>query len=132
MHNYNGKLVKLPKHGKAIVVTDLHGNLEDYKRYIALWKKCGEDKTHFILTGDFIHAMGLENDRSIDILESVKHNCENSEYFHPLLGNHEWSTISKVSVFKGGVDQSLNFEALLNGEVRKNMEAKTGRIRKIL
>lgn len=124
MHNYNGKLVKLPKNGKAIVVTDLHGNLDDYKRYIAVWKKCGEEKTHFILTGDFIHAMGLENDRSIDILESVKYNWENSEYFHPLLGNHEWSTISKVSVFKAGIDQSLNFEALLKERFGKTWKKK--------
>ena len=113
MHKYNGKLVELPKKGKAIVVTDIHGNIDDYKKYMGIWDKCKEEDVHFILTGDFIHAMGIENDRSIDILESVKYNWENNKNFHPLLGNHEWSTISKISVHKAGVDQSLNFEELL-------------------
>ena len=34
MSSYNGKLVELPQDGKAIVVTDLHGNLNDYNRYM--------------------------------------------------------------------------------------------------
>ncbi len=68
--------------------------------------------------------MGRKNDKSIDILESVKHNCENNENFHPLLGNHEWSTISKVSVYKGGVNQSLNFEALLKERFGKAWKKK--------
>ena len=80
---------------------------------MGIWEKCKDENTHLILTGDFIHAMGRKNDRSIDILESVKYNWENTDNFHPLLGNHEWSTISKVSVHKAGVNQSLNFEALL-------------------
>ncbi len=113
MSSYNGKLVELPKDGKAIVVTDLHGNLNDYKRYMGIWEKCRENNTHFILTGDFIHAMGRKDDRSIEILESVKKNWEKYENFHTLLGNHEWSTISRVSVFKGGINQSLNFDELL-------------------
>ena len=113
MTYYNGKLVELPKEGKAIVVTDIHGNLNDYERYMRIWEKCKDENTHFILTGDFIHAMGRKDDKSIDILESVKQNCETYENFHPLLGNHEWSTIERVSVYKGGINQSLNFDQLL-------------------
>ncbi|MGB8234138.1 MAG: metallophosphoesterase, partial [Methanobacterium sp.] len=124
MSNYNRKLIELPKYGKAIVVTDLHGNLNDYKRYMGIWEKCRDDNTHFILTGDFIHAMGREDDRSIEILESVKQNWENYEDFHPLLGNHEWSTISRVSVFKGGINQSLTFDELLKEHFRENWKMK--------
>ena len=113
MTNYNRKLVELAKEGKAIVVTDLHGNFDDYKRYMDIWEKCKGNNIHFILTGDFIHAMGIKDDRSIDILESVKNKYENSENFHVLLGNHEWSTISSVSVYKGGLNQSQYFERLL-------------------
>lgn len=126
MTNYNGKLVELPNQGKAIVVTDLHGNLEDYKKYMDIWSRCDREKDHFVITGDFIHATGRKNDNSIEILESVKYNWENSENFHPLLGNHEWATISTVSVYKGGVDQSHNFELLLRErfgvEWKKKME----------
>lgn len=126
MTKYNGKLVELPDQGKAIVVTDLHGNLKDYKKYLDIWRKCDKQRDHFVLTGDFIHAMGRKNDKSIDILESVKHNWENCENFHPLLGNHEWATISTVSVYKGGVNQSHNFELLLRerfgGEWKNQLE----------
>jgi Icc-related predicted phosphoesterase len=124
MHIYNGKLVELPNEGKAIVVTDLHGNLKDYKKYLSIWEKYGDENVHFILTGDFIHAMGRKNDRSIDILESVIQKCEINENFHPLLGNHEWSTISRTSVYKRGINQSLNFEDLLKERFDKGWKNK--------
>jgi hypothetical protein len=124
MSVYNGKLVQLPKKGKALVVTDLHGNLDDYNKYMGIWEKFRNKNNHFILTGDFVHAMGRKNDRSIDILENVKYNWENSENFHPLLGNHEWSTISKISVYKGGVNQSMNFETLLKERFGDNWQSK--------
>lgn len=124
MTSYNGKLVELPNKGKAIVVTDLHGNLKDYKRYLNIWKKCDTDQDHFVLTGDFIHSMDGKEDRSINILESVIDNCKNSDNFHPLLGNHEWSAISSVSVYKGGVNQSQNFELQLKERFHKNWKHK--------
>jgi Icc-related predicted phosphoesterase len=124
MRSYNGKLVELPKKGKAFIVTDLHGNLKDFNRYMKLWEKCRDDNAHLILTGDFIHAMGRENDRSIDILEFVKSYWESNENFHPLLGNHEWSTIAKVSVYKAGVNQSLNFEDMLKERFKKEWKYK--------
>ena len=113
MSNYNGKLVELPKKGKAIVVTDIHGNLDDYDRYMDIWEEYRKDNTYFIITGDFIHAMGKKDDKSIEILDSVKHYWENNENFYPIIGNHEWSTISNISVYKGSINQSLNFNELL-------------------
>ena len=99
--------------------------LNDYKRYMGIWEKCRDENTHFILTGDFIHAMGRKDDRSIEILESVKQNWENYEDFHPLLGNHEWSTISRVSVYKGGINQSLTFDELLKEHFGEELENET-------
>ena len=113
MPNYNGKLVELPKKGKAIVVTDIHGNIDDYNKYIDIWQEYRNDNTYFIITGDFIHAMGKKDDKSIEILDSVKNYWENNENFYPLIGNHEWSTISNISVYKGSINQTLNFEELL-------------------
>ena len=121
---YRGKLVELPKKGHAIVVTDIHGNINDYNKYIDLWEKCDKSKFYFIITGDFIHAMGKENDKSVDILESVKYNFENYENFHALLGNHEWSAITNISVYKGGVNQSLNFESLLKERFKEKWKSK--------
>ncbi len=113
MTSYKKKLVELPKQGKAMIVTDIHGNLNDFNRYMAIWQNYTEEDIHFVLTGDFIHAMGLENDMSIEVLEKVKYHHENCEYFHALLGNHEWATISGLSVYKAGINQTLEFEHLL-------------------
>jgi predicted MPP superfamily phosphohydrolase len=113
MHRYKGKLVELPKKGNALIITDIHGNLTDFNKFMHIWDQFKNGDNHLILTGDFIHAMGRENDESIEILESVKQKWETSENFHVLLGNHEWSTISRKSVYKAGINQTLNFDELL-------------------
>lgn len=121
---YQRKLIELPRKGHAIIVTDIHGNLTDYKKYIELWERYEDKNFHFILTGDFIHAMGKEDDRSIEILESVMHYFKNCKNFHALLGNHEWSVINMVSVYKGGINQSQNFKILLKDCFKDNWKFK--------
>jgi len=114
MHNYNGKLVELPKKGKALIVTDIHGNLTDFKKFMHIWDEYeDQEDNHLIITGDFIHAMGLDNDKSVEILEYVKFLWENISNIHVLLGNHEWSTISNQALFKAGINQTYNFDELL-------------------
>jgi len=113
MKYVEGDLVTLPCRGRAMVVTDLHGNLDDFKKIMTLWGECFNRKCHLVLTGDFIHAMGRENDHSIDILEEVQYYSHKYANFHPLLGNHEWATLTKVLIYKGGENQNLNFEELL-------------------
>ncbi len=113
MKYVEGDLLTLPGPGRALVVTDLHGNLEDFRKVMTLWGKCFNRKCHLILTGDFIHAMGRVNDHSIEIIEEVQYYHDKYDNFHPLLGNHEWATITKILIYKGGVNQNLNFEQLL-------------------
>lgn len=114
MDYYNGKLVELPKKGKALIITDIHGNLTDFKKFMHIWDELEENgDNHLILTGDFIHAMGLENDRSVEILEYVKFLWEKFPNIHVLLGNHEWSIISHKALFKSGINQTHNFNSLL-------------------
>lgn len=113
MCKYNGNLVELPRIGKALIITDIHGNLTDFERFMRIWDQFEDGDNHLILTGDFIHAMGLENDKSVEILEYVKFLWENFPNIHVLLGNHEWSTISKKLVFKAGINQTFNFEILV-------------------
>ncbi len=121
MHNYNGKLVELPKKGKALIITDIHGNLTDFNKFMYIWDEFRDDTdNHLILTGDFIHAMGLENDKSVEILEHVKLLWENFTNIHVLLGNHEWSTISKKLLFKAGINQTYNFDKLLKEKFGKD------------
>lgn len=124
MYRRLGKLIELPEKGKTLIITDIHGNYADFEKFMFIWDDFGNGDNHLVLTGDFIHAMGLENDRSIEILESVKNRWENSQNFHVLLGNHEWSAISKMSVYKAGINQTLNFEELLKKEFHSQCEHK--------
>lgn len=113
MGRYNGKLLELPKKGKALIITDIHGNLDDYNRYMSIWEKFGGHHNHLIITGDFIHAAANLKDSSIEILDSIKDNFENSNNFHVLLGNHEWAHITGIPVYKGDSDQRKDFEKQL-------------------
>ncbi|OPX58647.1 MAG: Calcineurin-like phosphoesterase [Methanobacterium sp. PtaB.Bin024] len=116
MQGYGKDLIKLPCEGIALIVTDLHGNVHDFDKILELWKDLSTNKNHLILTGDFIHAMDTsENDHSLEILEAVKGHCQ-FDNFHLLLGNHEWATITHRSVYKGGENQSTNFEGLLKNK----------------
>ncbi len=120
----NSSLIELPGKGKALIVTDIHGNLDDFNKFMDIWDELEDDINHMVLTGDFIHAMGRENDKSIEILEAVKERQKRSSNFHVLLGNHEWSTISGISVYKRGMDQTHNFAKLLKGHFNDEWEKK--------
>ncbi|MGF7118544.1 serine/threonine-protein phosphatase PP1 catalytic subunit [Methanobacterium oryzae] len=112
MRKYNGSLIELPKKGKAIIITDLHGNLKDYNSFMNIWEHFKSENNHLIITGDFIQN-GNENDRSIEIMDSIIYNLENDDNFHVLLGNHEWSIITGSPVFKAGENLNIKFENLL-------------------
>ena len=107
------KLLELPQKGKALIITDLHGNLEDYNRYMHIWKEFNDKDNHLILTGDFIHSC-YEIDGSLEILESVKNHFESEKNFHILLGNHEWAQILDESIYKCGLNQTQDFKDIIN------------------
>ena len=79
------KLIKLPLKGKALIITDLHGNLEDYERYMDIWKEFEDKNNHLILTGILFTACNL-NDGSLEIIDSVKWLFENEEKFSHTAG----------------------------------------------
>lgn len=112
MKNYNKTLLQLPAEGKAMVLTDIHGNREDYQRYMKIWRKFKNKKNHLIITGDYIHGFG-DSDGSVDILESIKWQFEHLPNFHVLLGNHELAHITGINIFKGGYNQKKDFEKLI-------------------
>jgi len=103
-------LIELPKKGKALVVTDIHGNLTDFEKYMRLWDGFKGKNNHLTLSGDFIHGISNAKDDSLKILDMVKQHCEQEENFHALLGNHEWVHVSGEDVFKMGVNQKLKLE----------------------
>ena len=64
------KLIELPRKGKALIITDLHGNLEDYERYLDIWKEFKDKNNHLIITGDFIHSCD-KDDGSLEIIKTT-------------------------------------------------------------
>ncbi len=105
------KFIQLPAKGRLLIVTDLHGDLQDYEKYIDLWD-CDNPDNHLVFVGDFIHSID-ENDGSIEIIEDVIDKFNKYPNFHPLLGNHEWSHIVGSPVFKGFNNQTQDFEDLI-------------------
>ena len=119
----NEKLIELPLKGKALIITDLHGNLEDYKRYMEIWKEFQDEDNHIIITGDFIHSCYKE-DGSIEIINSLIKHFKDEKNFHILLGNHEWAQIIGESVYKGGQNQTHDFENLVQEKYGNQAEIK--------
>lgn len=113
MKEFN-KLVELPSKGRAFIVTDIHGNLKDYQEYLEIWDESREKDDYFILTGDFIHSLYIE-DGSLEIIESVKERYQQDFNFYALLGNHEWAQLTGTSVYKAGYNQNYEFLNLVEG-----------------
>lgn len=124
MHNYDSSLIELPKKGKAMIITDIHGNFADFNSFMDIWNDFQSENNHLIITGDFIQSTSLKNDKSIEIIEYIKHQFENSNNFHALLGNHEWSVITDETVYKAGANLSLNFEILLKEHFKNDWQDK--------
>ena len=103
-------LIEVPEKGEALVITDLHGNLDDYRKYESIWKLWDLNESHVIITGDFIHPAGYYFDGSIEILESLMDYHQNYQNFHVLLGNHEWCQLISQPIYKLGVDQAWDFQ----------------------
>lgn len=107
------KLIELPDHGRLIVVTDLHGNLDDYEAYLNLWDESDPD-FHIVFTGDLIHAVNLDEDGSVEIVEDAMVKSKEHSNFHTLLGNHEWAHITHNTIYKSGEDLLMNFKNLVS------------------
>lgn len=108
----NDKLIQLPDHGRLIVVTDLHGNLDDYNYYLNLWDEDDSD-FHIVFAGDLIHAVD-DNDGSIEILDDAMEKSRKYSNFHTLLGNHEWAHITSTKIYKLDKDHLMDFKNLVS------------------
>ena len=104
----NDKIIKLSCKGRLIVVTDIHGNKNDFDKYInEIWDKNDPD-CHIVFTGDLIHEMDYSKDLSLDILDEID-KLFNLPNFHVLLGNHEYCQIKDDDVYKWGINQTKDF-----------------------
>ena len=108
--------------GRAMVVTDLHGDWEAYQRYrdrfVDLHARGQVD--WLILTGDLIHREDDGPDRSIDlVLDLIELQAGYGQAIVYLCGNHEMPHIYGISLTKGDQLFTPNFEAALQQSGRR-------------
>lgn len=109
----NDKLIELPDYGRLIVVTDLHGDLDDYNHYLSLWDESDPD-FHIVFTGDLIHGLDEETDGSVQILDDAMAKSKEYSNFHTLLGNHEWAHITNKEIYKNNQPLLLGFKNVIS------------------
>lgn len=109
----NDKLIELPDYGRLIVVTDLHGNLDDYNAYLDLWDENDSD-FHIVFTGDLIHGIDKKKDGSIEILDDAIKKSKKYSNFHTLLGNHECAHITNEDIYKLNKPLLFEFKTLVS------------------
>lgn len=102
--------------GMAMVVTDLHGAWDVYRRLRDQFLSQQGTVDYFVLCGDLIHSEGLEEaDASLDILLDIM--ALQAELGQKrvimLLGNHELPHIYGLTLAKGSVEYTPRFEASL-------------------
>jgi Icc-related predicted phosphoesterase len=104
--------------GTAMVVTDLHGAWDVYRRMRDLFLKQQADGKvdYFVLCGDLIHSeVTDEHDYSLDILLDVMRvqTALGKEKVIVLLGNHELPHIYGLTLARGSIEYTPRFEAAL-------------------
>lgn len=106
--------------GVAMVVTDLHGDWDAYRRYrdrfLAL--KAQGTADYLLVLGDMIHRYGRpETDASVKIvLDLMAMQEEHGEQVICLLGNHELPHIYSILLQKGDALFTPRFEAALGSD----------------
>ena len=114
---------------ELIVVSDIHGNLQDFKYYLGLWLQ--DTSNHICFMGDLIHADTISEDYSLEILDLVKEYIEYSS-FHVLLGNHELSQLLCEDVYRYNINQTEQFKQLVEERYPDNYLQKYQEYKKLL
>lgn len=105
----DGKILHLPARGRAIICTDLHGNLPDFERVVAAFRAAhaeSDGDAYMLFTGDLVHGAcypetrwpehlgSWYRDQSEELLDAF---CALREEFpgrvFSLIGNHEHSHV---------------------------------------
>lgn len=104
-----GKVIRIPPQGRAILCTDLHGNLGDMERVIAAFRRALAEENGqawLVFTGDLVHGPCYPRqgwpehlgdyypDQSVEVVETfMALQAELPERVFSLIGNHEHSHI---------------------------------------
>ena len=102
--------------GKLMVVTDLHGDWDAYRRYRDRFVNlhASDQADALIFTGDLIHSETPETDKSLEIvLDVVKLKAIYGQAIIYLCGNHELPHIYGINLAKGQRVYTPDFEKAL-------------------
>src|SRR5437660_5859287 len=107
-----GRLVVLQDAGEVMVVGDLHGNVENFRKALLKAELQTHPERHLVLQ-ELIHgphkyaAGGDKSHQLIDLLAALK--CQFPSQVHMLLGNHELSQWTGQAIAKFESDLNASF-----------------------
>jgi UDP-2,3-diacylglucosamine pyrophosphatase LpxH len=108
-----GFFTELPQGAEIVVVGDLHGQVENFRRVLLLADLARQPRRHLIVQ-EIIHGPfeypddgGDKSHQLLDLVAALK--CQFPERVHYLLGNHELAQWRKQRIGKGHVDQNAWF-----------------------
>jgi Icc-related predicted phosphoesterase len=116
-----GRIIDI-KEGKLLIATDIHGNWKDYRSVRDLYETLrNRGKADFlVLNGDLIHGYPGYEDRSVEILDDLIGNPDES--LIALMGNHELPHVYHFEVLKG----SVSFVEPMERRIENRRERYTG------
>src|SRR5258708_4251265 len=107
-----GRLVSLQEAGEVMVVGDLHGNVENFRKVLQKADLQKHSGRHLVLQ-ELIHgphkypAGGDKSHQLLDLFAALK--CQFPRQVHMLLGNHELSQWTNRLIGKGNIDYNELF-----------------------
>ena len=125
------RVVQLPDEGKLLVVTDLQGNIRDFRQVVRIFEEAAATPggAFLVVTGDLVHGPEIPQPMWPDYLGSYFHAdstavLDEAEAFaarHPgrvlyLLGNHEHSHVGGPIVSKFFPDEAQRLEDIMGAE----------------
>ena len=109
--------------GNLMIVSDLHGNGDDFRQVLRVYEKLKKEKKadYLIFLGDLIHAYpGKRKDESLEMIQKLIELDANKEGSDVIcvLGNHEFVHIYQIPLQRG----NLEFTSWFENRIRKNRE----------
>jgi len=107
-----GNVLYLPTAGDAVVVGDLHGDVENFRR-IVNWAALHRNRDRYLILQELIHGGPLDDqgaDPSCRLLEEAAElKCRFKSQFQMVLSNHDLCEILGSNVSKSGQNVSAPF-----------------------
>jgi hypothetical protein len=116
-----GRFIQLEDVGEVMVVGDLHGNVDNFRRLLACADLAKNPRRHLVLQ-EVIHGPyrypigGDKSHQMVDVVAALK--CQFPRQTHYMLGNHELSQWTSRQIMKADED--------LNGLFREGVDSAYG------